>query len=61
MKNKIIVCIPCYNCKNQILRVISDFNKSLLEKIEKVILIDNRSTDYMNLASVFVFYLLYLI
>ncbi len=45
MKHKIIVAIPCYNCEKQIVRVIGGFNKKLLDRVEKVIVINNRSTD----------------
>lgn len=45
MENKIVVCIPCYNCEKQIPRVVLDFDKGLLDRIEKVVLIDNRSSD----------------
>lgn len=42
---KIIVAIPCYNCEKQIPRVIKGFSRSLLSKIEEVIIINNRSED----------------
>ncbi len=42
---KILVAIPAYNCENQITRVLADFDDSLLSRVEKVIVIDNGSTD----------------
>lgn len=44
-KPKILVAIPCYNCEKQIGRVLSGFNKKLLDRVEKVIVIDNGSKD----------------
>jgi glycosyltransferase involved in cell wall biosynthesis len=43
--SKILVAIPCYNCEIQIKRVIAGFDENLLDKIEKVIIIDNQSKD----------------
>lgn len=42
---KILVAIPAYNCENQIGRVLAGFNKELLDQVEKVVVIDNGSTD----------------
>jgi glycosyltransferase involved in cell wall biosynthesis len=44
---KILVAIPCYNCENQISRVLSKIVKSKVcrEKIEKIIIFDNQSQD----------------
>lgn len=42
---KILVAIPTYNCEKQISRVLAGFDKRLLDRVEKVIVIDNRSTD----------------
>jgi glycosyltransferase involved in cell wall biosynthesis len=39
------VAIPCYKCPAQIPRVIGEFDAPLLERIEKVIIIDNQSPD----------------
>jgi len=44
-KPKILVAIPTYNCAKQLPRVLNGFDKKLLERIEKVIVIDNGSTD----------------
>lgn len=46
-KPKILVAIPAYNCAKQIPRVLAGFNKKLLDRVEKVIVIDNGSTDGM--------------
>ena len=43
--NKILVAIPAYNCANYIPKVIAGFAEKLLDRIEKVIIIDNGSTD----------------
>lgn len=46
MKNpKILVAIPAYNCEKQISRVLKSFNQKLLDRVYKVIVIDNGSTD----------------
>ncbi len=42
---RILVAIPAYNCEGQISRVLSGFDKALLERIDKVIVIDNGSKD----------------
>jgi dolichol-phosphate mannosyltransferase len=42
---KILVAIPAYNCEKQIGRVIKNFDQSLLDRLSKVIVIDNGSTD----------------
>lgn len=43
--NKNLLAIPCYNCERQIPRVIAGFSKELVSKFEKIIIIDNRSSD----------------
>jgi glycosyltransferase involved in cell wall biosynthesis len=45
MKPKVIVAIPTYNCEGQIGRVLDGFNKKLLDRVEKVLVIDNGSQD----------------
>lgn len=45
MNSNILVAIPAYNCEGQIPRVLSGFNKALLGRVQKVIVIDNGSTD----------------
>jgi dolichol-phosphate mannosyltransferase len=42
---KILVAIPAYNCEKQIGRVLAGFDKKLLDRVDKVIVIDNGSTD----------------
>lgn len=42
---KILVAIPAYNCEKQIPRVIAGFDKKLLARVDKVIVIDNGSKD----------------
>jgi len=45
-KPKILVAIPAYNCEKQIGRVLEGFDRSLLDRIEKVIVIDDRGGDH---------------
>ncbi len=45
MKLKVLVAIPAYNCEKQISRVISGFDEELLNRVEKVIVIDDRGKD----------------
>lgn len=47
---KILVAIPAYNCEKQIGRVLKGFDKKLLSRVEKVIVIDDRGGD--NTAAV---------
>lgn len=47
---KILVAIPAYNCEKQITRVLKGFDKKLLDRVEKVIVIDDRGGD--NTAAV---------
>lgn len=44
---KICVCIPCYNCEKQIVRVLKGFQvaRDLYERVADIIIIDNKSTD----------------
>lgn len=44
-KLKILVAIPAYNCAMQIPRVIKGFDKKLLDRVDKVIVVDNGSND----------------
>lgn len=44
-KPTILVAIPAYNCEKQIGRVVASFKKEILNRIEKVIVIDNISKD----------------
>jgi glycosyltransferase involved in cell wall biosynthesis len=41
----ILVAIPAYNCERQIARVLAGFDKKLLSRITKVIVIDDRGGD----------------
>jgi len=43
--NKILLFIPGYNCQNQITRVLSQLDESILKFIDEIIFINNRSTD----------------
>lgn len=45
MKEKILLFIPGYNCENQIPRVLGQLDESILKYIDKVIMVNNRSTD----------------
>jgi glycosyltransferase involved in cell wall biosynthesis len=47
---KILVAIPSYNCEKQISRVLEGFDRKLLGRVEKVIIIDDRGGD--NTAAV---------
>jgi len=42
---KVLVAIPAYNCEKQIGRVLKGFDAKLLERLEKVIVIDDRGGD----------------
>ncbi len=42
---KVLVAIPAYNCAKQIGRVLAGFDKALLDRVEKVVVIDNGSKD----------------
>lgn len=41
----ILVAIPAYNCEKQIVRVLNGFDAKLLDRVQKVIVIDNGSQD----------------
>ncbi len=43
--DKILVFIPAYNCENQIIRVLEQFDSEVLEYISEIIVVNNRSTD----------------
>ena len=45
MKEKILLFIPMYNCKNQITRVLQQIDNTVKEFITEVIVVDNGSTD----------------
>jgi glycosyltransferase involved in cell wall biosynthesis len=42
---KILVAMPSYNCEKQIGRVLAGFDQKLLDRLEKVIVIDDRGKD----------------
>jgi dolichol-phosphate mannosyltransferase len=44
-KPKVLVAIPAYNCEKQISRVLEGFDRKLLDRIEQVIVIDDRGGD----------------
>lgn len=45
MKEKILLFIPGYNCEKQIVRVLGQLDEDILKYIDKVIVVNNRSTD----------------
>ena len=45
MAHKTLVFIPMYNCEKQIVRVLDKFDKEVLEYVDEVIVVNNRSTD----------------
>ena len=44
-KDRILLFIPAYNCEDQIVRVLASLKDEILEFIEEIIVINNRSTD----------------
>jgi len=44
-KPSILVAIPAYNCEKQIGRVLEGFDKKLLDRVDRVIVIDDRGGD----------------
>jgi len=42
---KILIAIPAYNCEKQIGRVLEGFDRPLLDRVERVIVIDDRGGD----------------
>lgn len=45
MNNKILLFIPMYNCENQIIRVLSQLNNTILSYLSEVLIVNNCSTD----------------
>ena len=45
MKKKILIGIPCYNCENQISLLINEIDNSILDKVDKILILDNCSLD----------------
>jgi len=44
-KTKVLVAIPAYNCAKQIDRVLKGFDRKTLDRVERVIVIDDRGGD----------------
>ena len=45
MKNKILLFIPAYNCEKQVVRVLGQLDTDVMEYIDEIIVVNNRSTD----------------
>ncbi len=43
--DKILLFIPCYNCENQIKKVLSQFDKDVIDYISEILVVDNKSDD----------------
>ena len=52
MKDKILLFIPMYNCEKQIVRVLKQLDKEVLNFISQVIIVNNRSTDNSQQAAI---------
>ncbi|MCR5603312.1 MAG: glycosyltransferase family 2 protein [Lachnospiraceae bacterium] len=53
--DRILVFIPAYNCENQIVRVLSQFDEEVLKYVTGIIVVNNRSTDNTEmLAAAFI-------
>lgn len=52
MTDKIVLFIPGYNCEKQIPRVIQQLDASICTVIDKVIFVNNRSTDGTEAAAI---------
>lgn len=50
MKEKILLFIPGYNCEKQIVRVLGQLDEKIVKYIDKVIVVNNRSTDNTETA-----------
>ncbi len=44
-KDRILLFIPAYNCEKQVVRVLSQLQPDIMEYIDEVLVINNRSTD----------------
>ncbi len=44
-KDRILVFIPAYNCAGQIVRVLKQFDREIINYINEIIVVNNRSTD----------------
>lgn len=45
MKEKILLFIPGYNCEKQIVRVLAQLDEEVMQYINEIIFVNNRSTD----------------
>lgn len=52
MKNKILLFIPMYNCEKQIVRVLKQLDKEVLDFISQIIIVNNKSTDNSQQAAI---------
>ena len=43
---KVVLAIPCFNCEKQIVRVLGKIDEELLSLVDKVIILDNQSSDH---------------
>lgn len=43
--SKTLLFIPCYNCEKQIVRVLAQIDTEVLQIVDEVIVVNNRSTD----------------
>lgn len=50
MKDRILLFIPVYNCEKQIVRVLDQLDPEVLEYIEEVIVVNNRSSDRTEIS-----------
>ncbi|MCR5405592.1 MAG: glycosyltransferase family 2 protein, partial [Lachnospiraceae bacterium] len=49
--DKILVFIPAYNCENQIVRVLDQFDDKVLKYVSGIIVVNNRSTDNTEMVT----------
>lgn len=52
MKKKILVIIPCYNCQEQVPRVLKKFNHNIQEHLDTILILNNQSTDNTESAAI---------
>ena len=45
MSSKMLLFIPAYNCEKQIVRVLNQLDRNVLSYFQKVLVVNNRSTD----------------
>lgn len=45
MRNRILLFIPAYNCEKQVIRVLGQLDEEVMQFIDEVIVVNNRSTD----------------